>query len=107
MILDFGKHKGSEVEDVPLAYIIFLAGYRMQGTKREKSDLKGCIWVQHRKKELHEFAKGYLATRCWHCGSKLVPVGGSRANGANHEDWDGRYLHKMCWRELKTEEDDE
>ena len=106
MILDFGKYKGSDMEDVPLAYMVFLAGYRMQGSNRERSDLKGCTWVQLHKKEFHEFAREYLASKCWHCGGKLVPVGGSRVNGAAHEDWDGRYLYKKCWRELKTEEND-
>ncbi len=37
---------------------------------------------------------------CLHCGRKLVPVGSSRTNGANHNDWTDRKYHKKCWREL-------
>jgi hypothetical protein len=53
-----------------------------------------------------EFAESYLRGKCYHCGEKLVPIGNGRANGAAHEDWDGRYLHKKCWVELKSEEDE-
>ncbi len=85
--------------------MIFLAGYSLEGTRKVRSNLKGCSWVQHHKKEFHEFANEYLTTRCWHCAGKLVPVGSSRFNGAAHDDWDGRYLHKKCWSELKLEEE--
>lgn len=105
MLLDFGKYKGIHVKDVPLPYVIFLAGYRMNGTNREASELQGCSWVRLHKKDVHEFAKNFLTTKCWHCGRKLVPVGHARINGATHEDWDGRYLHKKCWSELKVESD--
>ncbi len=105
MLLDFGKYKGRNVEDAPMDYVIFLAGYSMRGTRRVKSDLRGCSWVQQNRKAIHEFAKEYLLSKCWHCGGKLVPVGSSRNNGAAHDDWDERYLHKKCWRELKSEED--
>jgi hypothetical protein len=105
MLLDFGKYRGMEIQDVPVAYMIFLAGYKMQGTRRMKSSLQGCNWVQRNKKEHHEFAKEHLKARCWHCGGKLSPMGSSRANGAAHDDWDDRYLHKKCWCELKAEEE--
>ncbi len=105
MLLDFGKHKGEELEDVPLSYVIFLAGYQLSGTKRKKSPLTGCKWVQEHKKDVHDSAKAFLEGRCWHCGGKLVPIGSSRINGASHNDWDGRYLHKQCWRELKQEDE--
>ena len=42
---------------------------------------------------------------CDHCEGKLVPVGSSRANGANHDDWDSRRYHKKCWKELKLDEE--
>jgi hypothetical protein len=103
MILDFGKHKGTDIEDVPLEYMIFLAGYRLKGTKRVKSDNDGSRWVKTNRKEVREFAEGYLLTKCWHCGGVLVPVGNSRSNGAAHDDWDGRILHKKCWKELSDE----
>ena len=107
MILDFGKFKGHNIEDVPLPYMIFLAGYKMLGSKRIKSDLSGSEWVKTNKPEFRRCAESYLMGKCWHCGVKLVPVGYSRSNGAAHEDWDGRYLHKKCWKELKEEEDSE
>ena len=106
MILDFGKHKGTELEDAPLPYIIFLAGYKMNGTRRIHSDLKGCIWVKQHKTDINESANAYLSDKCWHCGNKIMPIGSSRSNGAAHNDWDGRYLHKKCWRELKEEEEE-
>ena len=104
MILDFGKHKGKEIEDVPLTYVIFLAGYSMRWAKRVRADLAGCKWVQAYRKDVVNAAQSYLEDKCWHCGGKLVPVGSARMNGAAHDDWDGRYLHKRCWRELKDEE---
>ena len=105
MILDFGKYKGQNIEDVPLTYIVFLAGYVIQrGGKRVRSELQACKWIQEHKQEVHEFAKSYLTNLCWHCGGKLKPIGTSRKNGAAHDDWDDRYLHKRCWIELKTEE---
>lgn len=105
MILDFGKHKGTDIEDIPLTYMIFLSGFKLEGPKRIRSDMHGCVWVQRNKPDVYEFAKTYLSNRCWHCGSALVPVGGARANGADHEDWDSRHLHKKCWRELKAEQE--
>jgi hypothetical protein len=27
-------------------------------------------------------------------------------NGAAHDDWDGRILHKACWKDLKDSEKD-
>ena len=106
MILDFGKHKGKDIEDVPLEYMIFLAGYRLKGTKRVKSDNDGSRWVKSNRKEVREFANDYLLTKCWHCGHLLVPFGNARSNGAAHDDWDGRILHKACWKDLKDSEKD-
>ena len=103
MILDFGKHKGTDIEDVPLEYMIFLAGYRLKGTKRVRADNDGSRWVLTNKKDVREFAEAYLLTKCWHCGGVLVPVGSSRSNGAAHDDWDWRFLHKKCWMELSAE----
>ena len=105
MILDFGKYKGIDIHDVPLNYMIFLAGYRMQDTERIPIDLPAYDWVKSNKREFCEFAAAYLNNKCWHCEGNLVAVGNSRCNGANHEDWEGRYLHKTCWRELKKRED--
>ena len=107
MILDFGKYKGANAKHVPVEYMIFLAGYKLVGTRREKCDLEACKWVLVNRRHVHEYAKNYLACRCWHCGRKLVPIGTSRKNGAAHHDWDGRYLHKTCWRKRNEEQEEE
>jgi len=38
--------------------------------------------------------------RCWWCGGRLVAIGSARKNGAWHDDWDARRLHKRCFTEL-------
>lgn len=43
---------------------------------------------------------------CHRCCKKLVPIGTSRENGADHSDWPTRKYHKKCWKELKKEEED-
>jgi hypothetical protein len=63
---------------------------------------KGIDCDKTNKREFCEFAKAYLKTKCWHCGN-IVAVGKLRCNGADHEDWEGRYLHKACWKVLKSE----
>ena len=104
MTLDFGKHKGTVLQDVPLQYMIFLAGYRMQNAERIPTDLLGYHWVKSNKSAVCASAEAYLQNRCWHCGAKLVPIGSMRSNGASHDDWDSRYLHKACWKLLKDKE---
>ena len=105
--LDFGKFRGQTIEDVPLSYVVFLAGYKMLGSRRVQSNHKSFDWILTHKKDFHEHAKQYLDGKCWHCGGKIVPVGNKRFNGACHEDWDGRYLHKKCWKELRDEDLDD
>ncbi len=104
MLLDFGKYKGEALEDVPLQYMIFLAGYRMVGAQRVRANHISSQWIDTYKPQFHALAREHLANQCWHCGTKLVPIGSARMNGAPHEEWDGRYLHKTCWRQLKQEE---
>lgn len=104
MILDFGKYRGTDIEDVPLQYVIFLSGYKMMHTKRIRTDLVAYEWVKTNKSEVCDFADAYLQTKCWHCRGDIVPVGSSRCNGAHHSDWDGRYLHKTCWKFLQKQE---
>ena len=41
--------------------------------------------------------------RCFQCDNPLVAIGSSRANGANHKDWDSRRLHKKCFKEFQKE----
>ena len=50
-----------------------------------------------------EKPKGY----CSWCGGVLVAVGSARANGADHDDWSTRKLHKRCYKEKKEVEQEE
>lgn len=43
---------------------------------------------------------------CEYCFGRLVPIGSSRQNGASHDDWDGRKMHKKCWLKWKRENED-
>ncbi len=104
MKLDFGRYKGQEMKDVPVKYLLFLAGFRLNGTRRDVSTLKASQWVNEFRPEIRQLAIDYLNGRCWHCNSKLVPIGHQRVNGTAHEDWSSRILHKKCWKELKNQE---
>ncbi len=106
MLLDFGKHRGKHIRDTPMSYIVFLAGYSLEGYRKTRCRSPACMWVREHKPEVHAYACTYLAERCWHCGGKLVPVGTSRRNGFKHDDWGGRYLHKKCWKELRYRQED-
>ena len=49
------------------------------------------------------FGTGYCECKapphhCNYCKTKLVPIGGSRFNGAHHDDWESRLYHKKCWK---------
>ena len=35
-----------------------------------------------------------------YCGNRLVPIGSSRSNGNEHNDWNNRKLHKKCYKIL-------
>ena len=37
---------------------------------------------------------------CLHCFKPLVSIGSMRSNGAGHDDWHTRKLHKKCWQTL-------
>lgn len=45
-----------------------------------------------------EFKRRYL---CVVCLTSLRPIGTSRLNGYKHDDWEGRIMHKQCWRRQK------
>ena len=34
--------------------------------------------------------------RCIICDGPLQPIGSSRKNGRNHDDWTSRLMHKKC-----------
>ena len=83
--------------------MIFLAGYKMRenGTRRILCPTGAYKWVKDKRPQVRRFAAAYLKKKCWYCEGELVPVGSSRSNGADHDDWNTRYLHKQCWRWLK------
>ncbi len=43
--------------------------------------------------------------KCKFCNETLVSIGNKRKNGANHTDWEGRDLHKKCWKIIRKEEE--
>ena len=47
-------------------------------------------------------ARRYVKTNrlCHECGTRLVPIGHARVNGAPHADWVTRRLHKGCWQRI-------
>ena len=106
MKLDFGKHRGCAMDDVPIQYLIFLSGYRLQGTCKLKNDSKASLWVEQHRPEVRRAATNLLRNKCWRCFGCLQPVGFARANGKPHDDWEGRVLHKKCWLEIKREEEE-
>jgi hypothetical protein len=38
--------------------------------------------------------------KCWYCDKQIQSIGTSRLNGACHDDWKLRTLHKKCFKEL-------
>jgi len=102
--LDFGKHKGKTLREVPLSYIHFLAGFSLCGTQKLTNESSASDWVSANKPTVRLSAIHFLSGKCWECGGQLVPVGTSRQNGTRHDDWEGRILHKKCWKMLKDEE---
>lgn len=65
--------------------------------------LKPWCWVAKEYPDAIAAAAALLRGRCFECGGRLQPIGSSRANGAAHDDWDGRNLHKQCFRLLGNE----
>ena len=37
---------------------------------------------------------------CIYCNKRLVSIGLNRTNGKGHADWEGRTLHKKCWKDV-------
>ena len=105
-IIDFGKHRGSKMEELPRAYLFFLAGYRVYGTSRTKIESDAYSWVKENKKEYVQYAETKLFRTCWFCEKTLAPIGNRRQNGdPDKQDWDERYLHLSCWKYLKDHEE--
>ena len=51
-------------------------------------------WVMNARREVT------LRRICTVCYKKLVPVGHDRLNGKDHPDWNGRTMHKNCWKNV-------
>lgn len=53
-------------------------------------------------------ARKYVKERrlCLKCFKVMPPIGNMRANGAPHDDWTQRSLHKACFYKLVNEDDE-
>lgn len=60
------------------------------------------VWLWANEKKTIDHARMYVRDHhlCCQCFSYMPPVGYDRSNGKAHDDWDGRFLHKHCWRQL-------
>lgn len=98
--LTFGMHAGQKIQDIEPSYIAWLARQALTWD-----------WEKRRyfcKKSASEAAFEALCylklnNKCVSCGETLVPIGRSRANGKNHDDWSWRLQHKQCWKEAEKE----
>lgn len=100
MILNFGKYKGYNISEIDESYLLFLAG-------EDVWDDNARNWIKRNHPEAIKAAKEFLKEKrtikpgmCKACGGKLVPIGHSRSNGADHKDWKSRIYHKKCYKEL-------
>ena len=130
-LLDFGKHKGRAIRELPTEYLAFLCCYEHEvahgSDNVERVDRRGGTterygadpsfsrefqrygsrqdpgpteWLWENKADTIRAARQFAKDRnlCLHCLRRLVPIGDSRANGKAHPDWDGRTLHKQCYK---------
>ena len=109
VLLDFGKHKGQALRELPANYLAFLCCYehaRVHGSdnvERVDRERDGLIdWLWENRADTIRAERQYARDRslCLHCLRRLVPIGDSRANGKAHPDWEGRTLHKQCYKEI-------
>lgn len=116
-----GKYKGATIETVveeDFDYAIWFAGYcvttesysgNLRLLRRERGSKKYWPWWHDFFKRHSSFIKSlrrYLhETRlCFHCGSRMPPIGSARFNGADHDDWETRAFHKKCWMNRDDDE---
>ena len=104
-VLDFGMYRGMSLDDVPIDYVLFLAGYRLIGVNKEPCTSPASYWVERHLPIVRRRAVLFLRNKCWSCGGFMQPIGNSRANGRCHDDWYGRVLHKRCWKDIMDEYD--
>lgn len=121
MSLEFGKYKGSSLEDVPHNYLWFLTCWELDNTTRvsvwntlhpEKDTFKNKIvtlsnmkldstydkariWVAKNHDKVIWAARELWKAKhlCCHCQKKLRDFRVRR-------DWQSRYLHKKCYLEI-------
>ena len=107
VLLDFGKHKGRAIRELPTEYLAFLCCYEHEvahgSDNVERVDRQNpgpTEWLWENRADTIRAARQFAKDRnlCLHCLRRLVPIGDSRANGKAHPDWDGRTLHKRCYR---------
>ena len=58
MIINFGKHRGEKLEDLPIQYVLFLAGHKLDGTKRSRCTLPASEWVEQSRPEIQGVPPG-------------------------------------------------
>ncbi len=69
--------------------------------------LKAWYWAYLNHRDVVEAARAWISQQklCLHCGKRMPSVGSARRNGAGHDDWEDRKLHKSCWRNLLQDAD--
>ena len=137
IVLDFGKHRGKRLSEVPNEYLGLLTMWSCSMGCCEDSDCEGeeeCgNKVKVRRWTMTKCGAydsrgpcqcrtceqlAFLATKddvtsaareictmkrlCCRCWSFMPPVGQARANGAGHDDWSSRFLHKSCWIQIRN-----
>ena len=108
MILTFGKYKNQCMSDLPTEYVVWLAMYELTDQVFFLSDddafeftkAQHYIWGRQFKAVICARAEMKRRRICYDCLKPLVKIGHARNNGANHEDWTTRRLHKKCWKAL-------
>ena len=116
-VLPFGKYRGQSLSKVPATYLKFLCC--TENVRRDGKVVTEELFVNHG----HELfavpgSQRYILEKQWlsmiharryakdsrlclECFRPLVPVGGSRRNGACHNDWETRRFHKRCWSQIE------
>lgn len=55
--------------------------------------------------DIIQSTKNYLTDNkiCLECNKKMPVIGTNRINGANHDDWNSRKFHKLCYKDIIKE----
>jgi len=81
--------------------VIYVHKTLLEGLILTKPFILSRLFVRAYHSRVVENAREFMRARrvCFLCGSRLVTIGHDRINGKDHEDWEGRMLHKKCWLE--------